>query len=101
MRPLEYDGRTADAAQLLASFVARDDNAEDWVDLARLTLQTTEDGDRSAADSAANGGERLCAPPTMASPRRRSCGWPRPTSRLDRGRDELAALRLAEPADPG
>ncbi len=101
VRPLEYDGRTADAARLLASFVARDDNAEDWVDLARLTLQTTEDSDRSAADSAAqmavNGYLRAADNGIAAQALLRLA---QADDRLDRGRDGLAALRLANRLTP-
>ncbi|KGJ05341.1 hypothetical protein SAMN04487972_10645 [Paracoccus halophilus] len=99
--PLERDGQTEAAARLLAGFVARDDNAGDWADLARLTLQTRGEGDREAAASAAhmaiNGYLRAEDDTTAA---RALFHLARADERLNRGRDGLSALRLANRLAP-
>ena len=51
IRSLEYGGNLSAATQLLAAYVARDDLAQDWVDLARMTLRA-EDGSQQAASAA-------------------------------------------------
>ncbi len=101
VRPLELDGRKDQAARLLAAFVARDDNAQDWVDLARLTLETQDKRKREASDSAAlmaiNGYLRAADDSTAAQ----ALLWlAQAYDRLNRGRDGLAALRLANRLAP-
>ncbi len=101
VRKLEYDGNPQEAAQRLASYVARDDNAQDWVDLARLTARNAEAGNSEAANSvlqmAINGYLRATEDGVAAQA---LLYLAQADDQLDRGRDGLSALRLAQRLSP-
>lgn len=100
----ERGGDLALAARITAAEAARYDRAADWTNLARLTLYTSDQGDREAsaaiASMAINGYLRGAEDAVAA----RALSWlAMAWERLDRGHDALAALRLAarlSPADP-
>ncbi|SMG36324.1 alpha-2-macroglobulin family protein [Paracoccus sp. J56] len=98
----ENGGGLLYASQLMASLVARDDRAEDWTNLARLTLYISDQGDRQASSSIANmaiNGYLRAGEDAVAA---RALSWlAMAWERLDRGRDALAALRLAAKLSPG
>ncbi|RCW82913.1 alpha-2-macroglobulin family protein [Paracoccus lutimaris] len=100
IRSLEYGGNLSAATQLLAAYVARDDLAQDWVDLARMTLRA-EDGSQQAASTAqmALNGYLRAEEDVVAG--QALYYLARSYDHLDRGRDGLAALRLARQIAPG
>ncbi len=90
----EQSGDLALAARITAAEAARYDRAEDWTNLARLTLYFESDNDRAAsiAAMAINGYLRAGEDAVAA----RALSWlAMAWERQDRGRDALAALRLA------
>lgn len=98
----EGAGDLAGAARIMAALAARDDRAEDWTNLARLTLYTSDQNDREASQAIAlmalNGYLRAAEDAVAA----RALSWlAMAQERLDRGRDALAALRLAARLSPG
>ncbi|UXU75503.1 MULTISPECIES: alpha-2-macroglobulin family protein [unclassified Paracoccus (in: a-proteobacteria)] len=102
-RAAEAAGDLAGAAQIIGALVAQHDRAGDWTDLARLTLYTSDQSDNSAsaaiAAMAVNG--YLRAGPDQDALAARALGWlAMALERLDRGRDALAALRLAAALAP-
>ena len=99
---VEAAGDLAGAARIMAQIVARDDQATDWTNLARLTLYTSDAGDAQASGAiaamAANGYLRASDDPVAA----RALSWlAMALERLDRGPDALAAMRLAARLSPG
>ena len=97
----ETAGDLAGAARSLSQIVATDDLAEDWTNLARLTLYTSDSNDRQAAGSiasmAVNGYLRADSDAVAG----RALSWlAMALERLDRGRDGLSALRLAAQLSP-
>ena len=98
----EASGDLATAARLMAGIAAGDDRAEDWTNLARLTLYTSDSDDHDAsvsiASMAANGYLRAEADAVAG----RALSWlAMAFERLDRGPDALNALRLAARLSPG
>ncbi|WP_323716211.1 alpha-2-macroglobulin family protein [Paracoccus aminovorans] len=97
----ESSGDLARAARITAAEAARYDRAEDWTNLARLTLYTSDQNDREAsaaiASMAINGYLRAGEDAVAA----RALSWlAMAWERLDRGGDALAALRLAAKLAP-
>ncbi|WP_347267841.1 alpha-2-macroglobulin family protein [Paracoccus sp. (in: a-proteobacteria)] len=98
----EATGDLAGAARLMAQVVAQGDRAEDWTNLARLQLYTSDQNDRDASGgialTALNGYLRADRDPVAA----RALSWlAMALERLDRGREALPALRLAAALSPG
>lgn len=98
----ESQGDMQQAAQLVAQAVAQEDRAEDWTNLARLTLYTSDtDSSESAqaiASMAVNGYLRASHDAVAA----KALSWlAMADERLSRGNDALAALRLAATLAPG
>ncbi|MGA0613289.1 MG2 domain-containing protein [Paracoccus sp. KR1-242] len=98
----ESAGDMGAAAQLMAQVVALSDGAEDWTNLARLTLYSSDSDNRDAstaiASMAANGYLRADPDPVAAQ----ALSWlAMAFERLDRGPDALSALRLAARLSPG
>jgi len=98
----ENTGELVLAARILAAEAARYDRAEDWTNLARLTLYTSDQSDREASNAIASmaiNGYLRGAEDAVAA---RALSWlAMAWERLDRGRDALAALRLAARLAPG
>lgn len=97
----ENGGDLALAARITASEAARYDRAEDWTNLARLTLYTSDQNDNDAAGSIAamaiNGYLRAGQDAIAA----KALSWlAMAWERQSRGRDALAALRLAAKLSP-
>lgn len=98
----ETGGDLAGAARLMAQLAAASDQAQDWSDLARLTLYTADANDGAASSAiaamAANGYLRAADDPAAA----RALSWlAMAQERLGRGPDALNALRLAARLAPG
>ncbi|HRM76145.1 MAG TPA: alpha-2-macroglobulin, partial [Paracoccus sp. (in: a-proteobacteria)] len=97
----ESQGDRQRAMQLLAAYVARDDLAQDWIDLSRLTYLQAVEHDREAMNSSAqmaiNGYLRAAddAEATQAL-----YHLSQSLIRLERGPDVLASLRLAQQLAP-
>ncbi|MTH77602.1 alpha-2-macroglobulin family protein [Paracoccus aestuariivivens] len=98
----EVAGDLAGAAQIMTRIVAADDLAEDWTNLSRLTLYTSDSGDRDASNaiaSMATNGYLRADSDAVAG---RALSWlAMALERLDRGPDSLNALRLAAELSPG
>jgi uncharacterized protein YfaS (alpha-2-macroglobulin family) len=100
-RKAENGGDLALAARITAAEAAHSDRAEDWTDLARLTLYTSEQNDNDAsgtvASMAINGylraGDDAVAGQALSW---LAMAW----ERQARGREALAALRLAAKLSP-
>ena len=101
VRALEYDGRPKEAADLLGTYVGRDDLAQDWVDLARLTVRSAESNDseaaRAAAQMAVNGYLRATEDVVAGQA---LYYLAQDFETLNRGHDALGALRLARKLAP-
>lgn len=99
---LEAGGHLVEAARVMAQLVARDDRADDWANLSRLTLATNSDGDNDAAGTARmmaiNAYLRAGDDPVAA---RALMYFAQASERLDRGQEALTALRLAAKLSPG
>lgn len=98
----EAQGDLQQAARLMAEAVAADDRAEDWTNLARLTLYTSDsdnsDSAQAIAAMAVNGYLRAGSDAVAA----KALSWlAMADERLGRGPDALSALRLAAKLAPG
>ncbi|MDS9466977.1 alpha-2-macroglobulin family protein [Paracoccus sp. MBLB3053] len=98
----EAAGDLPAAARLMSHAVAAKDRAEDWTNLARLMLYTSDSDDRDASASIAsmaiNGYLRADSDAVSG----RALSWlAMAFERLNRGRDALGALRLAAELSPG
>ncbi|WP_017998686.1 alpha-2-macroglobulin family protein [Paracoccus sp. N5] len=97
----ESGGDLALAARITASEAARYDRAEDWTNLARLTLYTGDQNDSDASNAVAAmaiNGYLRAGQDAVAG---RALSWlAMAWERQGRGRDALAALRLAAKLSP-
>ncbi|MFT4014791.1 MAG: alpha-2-macroglobulin family protein [Paracoccus sp. (in: a-proteobacteria)] len=97
----EHGGDLSAAARLMAQELGPSDAPEDWTNLARLTLYTSDSGDNQASAAiaaiAANGYLRAAADPVAAQ----ALSWlAMAWERQGRGVDALSALRLAAKLSP-